>query len=533
MNMTARDIPSLVAGLSNTAGANAEALTRVISCVTSIVQGGDFLPTQFEVIRCEVLPIIKKLKSTHTDVGVRTASHWCEARIIEASGSGHGVLGSPHGHSISPHLMRPEPTRPEARLLALGATAATMDASASVPVNSDPAPARSETRLLASGATAATMDASASVSVDGDPAGAISADAAVCALEGKHAIAPAPEAPLPKTPRTEDAPRRTLKKKLVELRKRLADGKPAYTVYTNEVADGIVAAMPRTPAQLKRVKGVGPLTIERYGNEILRVTAEALGDDYASPPVAPSHTPGLNPEQLEAMELAVQEESLFLTGGAGTGKSHALRQIISALQSKWGRGRVFVTASTGIAACHIGGTTVHSFAGIGLGTEPVEVLYEKIHGKQAEKRWRAAAALVIDEVSMLDGRTFDKLEELARRLRPEQGDGHGQVLPFGGIQLILCGDFYQLPPVNIERGNSNVRFLFEANAWPRCFPRENCITLKQCFRQKDERAPPRLKPKGHLFRGLCSRSRTCVAQISSPFSTRCARRNFRSSRSRC
>ena len=80
---------------------------------------------------------------------------------------------------------------------------------------------------------------------------------------------------------------------------------------------------------------------------------------------------------------------------------------------------------------------------------------------------------------MLDGSTFDKIEELARRLRPECADE-----PFGGIQLVFCGDFLQLPPVGMER-DSSVRFLFEARSWSRCFEPDHCITLQQCFRQKD------------------------------------------------
>ena len=108
------------------------------------------------------------------------------------------------------------------------------------------------------------------------------------------------------------------------------------------------------------------------------------------------------------MSRALAGENLFLTGGAGTGKSLTLNQIIAALREKHGGEAVHVTASTGIAATVIGGTTLHSYAGVGKGTGTVDEMATKL-SRYAPDRWRRTACLVIDEVSMLDGELFDTL----------------------------------------------------------------------------------------------------------------------------
>ena len=110
-----------------------------------------------------------------------------------------------------------------------------------------------------------------------------------------------------------------------------------------------------------------------------------------------------------------------------------LRKAVSALRDLLGASKVFVTASTGIAACNIGGITIHSFAGMGLGRGDVNRTLREIRQKEAAvERWQACEVLVIDEISMLDGALFDTLEYVARVLR---NNDH----PFGGIQVVLCG----------------------------------------------------------------------------------------------
>ena len=184
----------------------------------------------------------------------------------------------------------------------------------------------------------------------------------------------------------------------------------------------------------------------------------------------------LSEEQLQVFRLVLQGASIFLTGRAGTGKTTLLKEIIKTLYARFENEEaecVYVTSSTGISACYLGGTTVHSFGGIGLGEDPVGEILQKMY-PNARQRWKQAKILVIDEISMLRPDTFDKLEEIARHVRRNG-------LPFGGIQLIACGDFYQLPPV--YKGGAEVKYCFEATSWPQVITRS--FELKTVFRQTD------------------------------------------------
>lgn len=186
----------------------------------------------------------------------------------------------------------------------------------------------------------------------------------------------------------------------------------------------------------------------------------------------------LTDEQQKIMRLVTEErKSVFFTGSAGTGKSVLLREIIKSLrvQHKTQPDRVAVTASTGLAACNVSGVTLHSFAGIGLGKEEVPELVRKIKRNQKAKgRWLRTKILIIDEISMVDGDLFDKLESIARIIR-----NNGR--PFGGIQLVITGDFFQLPPVP-DHGKV-AKFSFDAATWNTSI--EHTIGLTQVFRQKD------------------------------------------------
>ena len=186
----------------------------------------------------------------------------------------------------------------------------------------------------------------------------------------------------------------------------------------------------------------------------------------------------LSEEQQHVLNLVMEGgKSAFFTGSAGTGKSVLMREIISALRNKYKRepDRVAVTASTGLAACNVGGVTLHSFAGIGLGKEDVPELVRKIKRNQkAKHRWMRTKVLIVDEVSMVDGELFDKLESIARQIR-----NNGR--PFGGIQLVITGDFFQLPPV--PDSGRVAKFAFDAATWNTTI--EHTIGLHHVFRQKD------------------------------------------------
>ncbi|KAG8903521.1 hypothetical protein FRB99_003177 [Tulasnella sp. 403] len=227
----------------------------------------------------------------------------------------------------------------------------------------------------------------------------------------------------------------------------------------------------------------------------MRTVKEEVKQDHVL--LEPSPTPPieLSSEQQRILRTVQKGKSLFFTGSAGTGKSVLLRAIIAELRRTHEAltDAVAVTAPTGIAAVNIGGVTLHSFAvpasfntlGIGLGKEPVGVLINKIRRfPKTRHRWMNTKVLIIDEISMVDGALFDKLDAIARRLRGDF-DQRWASRPFGGIQLIVSGDFFQLPPVPERQGRAKiaVKYAFEAESWMKCIP--VCYQLTHVFRQKD------------------------------------------------
>lgn len=187
----------------------------------------------------------------------------------------------------------------------------------------------------------------------------------------------------------------------------------------------------------------------------------------------------LSQEQTHILKLVKEGYSVFYTGSAGTGKSVLLREIIKSMREVHSRTSeaVAITASTGIAACNVGGITIHSFAGIGLGIETAEKLADRVKkNKKALMRWLKTKVLIIDEVSMVDGELFDKLAKIGSIVRKKPSE------PFGGIQVVVTGDFFQLPPVN--KAGGQMKFAFEAEAWHSTIQRT--FNLTKVFRQKDQ-----------------------------------------------
>ncbi|MBI4088297.1 AAA family ATPase [Candidatus Kaiserbacteria bacterium] len=167
--------------------------------------------------------------------------------------------------------------------------------------------------------------------------------------------------------------------------------------------------------------------------------------------------------QDEALAILKTGLNVFLTGEPGSGKTHTINRYISWLRE---RGIVpAVTASTGIAATHVGGMTIHSWSGIGIKRDVSDYDIELIQSREkTARRIIDAKVLIIDEISMLDAATLDSVDRVLRTLRhkpmmPEE--------PFGGLQVIFVGDFFQLPPVSREKVAA---FAFESNAWKEAHP---------------------------------------------------------------
>lgn len=164
----------------------------------------------------------------------------------------------------------------------------------------------------------------------------------------------------------------------------------------------------------------------------------------------------LDGDQQYALSVALSGANLFLTGGAGVGKSHTLREIIDALKRKHGERHVAVTASTGCASVHVDGQTLHSLAGIGVPDHLADFArLWNAEGGMAKARWRELQVLIIDEISMADAEFLDCLSVSVDRLlnyaeikAAEEAGIVRPSLPFGGrVQLIFVGDFCQLSPV--------------------------------------------------------------------------------------
>jgi hypothetical protein len=163
--------------------------------------------------------------------------------------------------------------------------------------------------------------------------------------------------------------------------------------------------------------------------------------------------------QAEALSILKTGANVFLTGEPGSGKTHAVNAYIAWLRSHGIEPSI--TASTGIAATHVGGMTMHAWSGIGIADRMTPELLDAISNKEhVAKRLMKAKVLIIDEVSMLSAGVLSMVDEVARTVR------HQPELAFGGLQVVLVGDFFQLPPVS----RSAVQFAFESPSWTKLNP---------------------------------------------------------------
>lgn len=188
----------------------------------------------------------------------------------------------------------------------------------------------------------------------------------------------------------------------------------------------------------------------------------------------------LSPEQELAMGEYAAGKNIFLTGPGGSGKTELIKRMVGFPGKK-----VQVCALTGCAALLLNckAKTVHSWAGIGLGTAPNEDIVDKIMlNKYKKNNWTGIDVLIIDEVSMMSAKLFNLLDLIGRKTHPKT-----RCVPFGGLQIVFSGDFYQLPPVcsasNATDDADAAAFCFESANWKSTF--ECTIQLKTIFRQTD------------------------------------------------
>ncbi|GMI46743.1 hypothetical protein TrCOL_g1689 [Triparma columacea] len=211
-------------------------------------------------------------------------------------------------------------------------------------------------------------------------------------------------------------------------------------------------------------------------NKEIKVTTSQVANIGIDPETVYSIDEGLkslNEQQKSIVHSVIfGGQNVFFTGPAGTGKSKVLNSIIRLNKMAKRPKNIVVSATTGIAACAVGGVTVHSFAGVGVGSEHVSKLQKKVMSNEyAKQRWKKCEVLIIDEISMMEGAFLNKLDVIARHVR-------STTKPFGGIQLVMCGDFFQLPPVKA------VSFAFEAPCW--CNLVDKSILLTKVYRQNSD-----------------------------------------------
>jgi uncharacterized protein YecE (DUF72 family) len=177
--------------------------------------------------------------------------------------------------------------------------------------------------------------------------------------------------------------------------------------------------------------------------------------------------------QTEALEILKTGVNVFLTGEPGSGKTYVINKYLAYLREH--NVSVAVTASTGIAATHIGGTTIHSFCGIGIHKYLNDYILDSIMIKErVVKKVRETSVLIIDEVSMMDAQMLDNVDMICKSIK-------NSTKPFGGMQVVFVGDFFQLPPVS--RGE-DMRFAFLAQSFQEAKPLP-CYLSEQ-HRQSDE-----------------------------------------------
>uniref|UniRef100_A0A6C0DUR5 Uracil-DNA glycosylase-like domain-containing protein n=1 Tax=viral metagenome TaxID=1070528 RepID=A0A6C0DUR5_9ZZZZ len=237
------------------------------------------------------------------------------------------------------------------------------------------------------------------------------------------------------------------------------------------------------------------------------IEAQAYLDNYntLNPPLPPPTIlplDTLTKEQLSVIDHLLKGDNIFLTGGGGVGKSYLLSVIYTEFPGLKKRlmaiknpgsvaklPRIQMCALTGCATLLLGhkAKTLHSWAGIGLGKGSVSELYIKIRrNRKAMSNWLCTDLLIIDEISMMTAELLDKLNEIGKKVRSNKK-------PFGGIQILFVGDFFQLPPVN--KSNEPTMFAFESVAWKEAIT--SSIELTQIQRQKDE-----------VFQGVLKEART-------------------------
>ncbi len=184
----------------------------------------------------------------------------------------------------------------------------------------------------------------------------------------------------------------------------------------------------------------------------------------------------LSSEQESVIERFKSGENLFISGPGGTGKTMLIKRLVESTDKN-----IQVCALTGCAAILLqsNAKTIHSWSGIKLAKGDLDKIVKNVVTNKYKCRdWKKTDVLIIDEVSMMSKRIFDLLNRIGKSVKKNHN-------PFGNMQIVFVGDFYQLPPIYNDDEDSD-KFCFESDDWFKTFPKENHVVLTNIYRQTEK-----------------------------------------------
>ena len=265
---------------------------------------------------------------------------------------------------------------------------------------------------------------------------------------------------------------------------------PPHCIFHNKTIDLICSNLPKTIIDISNIKGFGNKKTNDYGQDILNICKEFI---HLDKPIIENNNnnekkeiykilelldnTNLSDEQNKVIQSCDKGDNTFMSGPGGTGKSYLIKIIVERYPNK----NIQVCALTGVAAelLDCNAKTINSWSGTKLiKGDPQLIIQNTIKQKKNISIWRNIDLLIVDEISMMSLKYFDILDTIGKKIRKNDN-------PFGGIQLLFSGDFYQLPPVGDRGDIDSSNFCFESDNWNKTF--NSFIELKKIYRQKDEK----------------------------------------------